>query len=201
MLPYIWGFMIIASVVYSLINGTQEQLNSAILSSADEAIELTISMCGTVCLWSGIMAIADKRGITDAISKLLSPLTGKLFPNIDKNGKSFRAINMNITANLLGLGNAATPLGIKAMQELKKERPCDISHDRADRNMIMFVILNTTSVQLIPTMIMSILQSAGNNNPSQIIPFTWAASISGLICGVISVSIFAKREAKKCMRQ
>ena len=108
---------------------------------------------------------------------------------------------MNITANLLGLGNAATPLGIKAMQELKKERPCDISHDRADRNMIMFVILNTTSVQLIPTMIMSILQSAGNNNPSQIIPFTWAASISGLICGVISVSIFAKREAKKCMRQ
>ena len=201
MLPYIWGFMIIASVLYSMINGTQEQLNSAILTSASDAIELTVSMCGTVCLWSGIMEIADKSGITNAISKLLSPLTGKLFPDLDKSGKSFRAINMNITANLLGLGNAATPLGIKAMQELKKERHNNLSHDQADRNMIMFVILNTTSVQLIPTMIMSILQSAGNNNPSQIIPFTWAASVSGLICGVISVKIFTKREAKKCTHQ
>ena len=197
MLPYIWGFMIIVSVIYSLINGTAEQLNSAVLSSAQEAIELVISMCGTVCLWSGIMEIADKSGITEFISKILSPITGRLFPGMDNEGDTFRSIYMKITANLLGLGNAATPLGIKAMQSLNKEN----NSSSASNDMIMFVILNTTSVQLIPTMILSILQAAGCSSPTDIIPFTWAASLSGLVCAVISVKLFTKREGQKCMRR
>ncbi len=192
MLPYIWGAMIIISVVFSVLNNTQEQLNAAVLDSAGEAVELVISMCGTVCLWSGIMEIADKSGVTKFVSKLLSPITGKLFPSLDKKGDAFRAINMNITANLFGLGNAATPLGIKAMQCLQKENVSSC----ASRDMIMLVILNTTSVQLIPTMILSLLQSAGCSDPSGIIPFTWAASVTGLVCGVISVMIFTKREGK-----
>ncbi len=194
MLPYIWGLMIIISVIFSVINGTSDQLNSAILDSAGEAIELVISMCGTICLWSGIMKIADKSGVTKFISKLLSPITGRLFPSLDKKGEAFRAINMNITANLLGLGNAATPLGIKAMQCLKK----DSNTALASKDMIMLVILNTTSVQVIPTMIISLLQSAGCSDPSGIIPFTWAASVSGLIVGVLCVQIFAGRERTLC---
>ena len=197
MLTYIWAFIIILSVLYSIINGTQDQLNTAVLDSADKAIELVISMCGTVCLWSGMMEIADKSGITKLISKILSPITGRLFPSLDKKGEAFRAINMNITANLLGLGNAATPLGIKAMQCLNK----DNGTAAATRDMIMLVILNTTSVQLIPTMIISMLQSAGCSDPTGIIPFTWAASVSGLIAGIISVQIFTKAGNRRCIQR
>lgn len=193
MLPYIWSGIIIFSVVYSLLNGTTDQLSQAILSSAGEAIELVIAMCGTVCLWSGIMEIADKSGAAGKVSELLSPMISRLFPDLDKNGKAYRAISMNLTANLLGLGNAATPLGVKAMQELQRERSPSGCTQTADRNMIMFVILNTTSIQLIPTMIMSILQSNGSSDPTGIIPYVWGASAAGLAAGVLSVKLFTRK--------
>lgn len=193
MLPYIWSAIIIVSVLYSVFNGTTAQLTQAVLSSAGDAIDLIIAMCGAVCLWSGIMEIADKSGAAGKVSELLSPLISRLFPELDKNGKAFQSISMNLTANLLGLGNAATPLGIKAMQELKKERSPLCDPQSADRNMIMFVILNTTSIQLIPTMIMSILQSGGNQNPTEIIPYVWASSAAGLIGGITSVKLLTRK--------
>lgn len=193
MLNYIWCGIIIFSIFCSFFTGNVEQMSNSVLSSAGDAIQLIITMSGAVCLWSGIMEIADRSGISDAVAKLLSPILSKLFPDVDKNGTAFRAISANVTANLLGLGNAATPLGVKAMQELEKET-CSSNDRAASKSMIMFVILNTSSIQLMPTMIISILEACGSTNPSSIIPCVWIASVCGLITAICSVNLFTKKD-------
>lgn len=193
---YIWCGIILASVIFSIINGTSQEVSNAVLSSASEAIELIIGMSGAVCLWSGMMAIADKSGASSAVSKLLSPMLSKLFPELDNKGKAFNAICANVTANLLGLGNAATPLGIKAMKELSL---LDEKQSKtATRSMIMFVILNTSSIQLMPTMIISILNSCGSTDPTAIIPCVWISSIFGVIIATLSVFLFGGGGKKIC---
>ena len=194
MLNYIWYFIIIISIIYSVFTKSTDNLTNSVLSSASDAVELIITMTGTVCLWSGITEIADKSGLSTSIAKLLSPLLSKLFPDLDKNGKAFGAISANVTANLLGLGNAATPLGIKAMKEIEKEKSPSLKNFTASRDMVMFVILNTTSIQLMPTMIISILESCGSTQPTSIIPYVWIASICGLAVGILSVNVFYKRQ-------
>lgn len=146
------------------------------------------------------MEIADKSGASDFVAKLLSPILSKLFPDIDKKGNAFRAICANVTANLLGLGNAATPLGIKAMQELEKET-CNTYEKAASKSMVMFVILNTASIQLMPTMIISILDSCGCTDPTSIIPCVWLASLSGLLVAVCSVNIFMRNKEQTLKRK
>ncbi|MBQ2604899.1 MAG: nucleoside recognition domain-containing protein [Acutalibacteraceae bacterium] len=195
MLNYIWAIIIIGSIICSFFTGNTTALGESILSSANEAVELIISMTGILCLWSGIMEIGERSGITKAVAKLLSPILTRLFPTLDKNGKAYRAICMNVTANLLGLGNAATPLGLKAMKALEEESVLAKETHTADKNMIMFIILNTTSFQLMPTMIISILQSNGCTSPSAVIPYIWAASVAGIIVGIVSVNLFYKRKA------
>ena len=193
-LNYIWCGIILASVAYSIINGTAQELSNSVLTSAAEAVELIIGMCGTVCLWSGMMNIADKSGASRVIAKLLSPILSKLFPELDSEGKAFNAICANITANLLGLGNAATPLGIKAMKELSL---LDSKRSKtASQSMIMLVILNTSSIQLMPTMIMSILSSYGSSDPTLIIPCVWISSAFGLVVAVISVYLFGSKKIR-----
>ena len=194
MLNYIWCFIIILSIICSVATGNTNNLTNSVLNSASEAVELIITMTGTVCLWSGITEIADKSGLSTAIAKLLSPLLSRLFPDLDRNGKAFGAISANVTANLLGLGNAATPLGIKAMKEIEKEKRLSMKNFTADRDTVMFVILNTTSVQLMPTMIISILESCGSTQPTAIVPYVWVSSIVGLAVGIISVyALYKKR--------
>lgn len=194
MLNYIWCFIIILSIICSVATGNTNNLTNSVLNSASEAVELIITMTGTVCLWSGITEIADKSGLSTAIAKLLSPLLSRLFPDLDRNGKAFGAISANVTANLLGLGNAATPLGIKAMKEIEKEKRLSMKNFTADRDTVMFVILNTTSVQLMPTMIISILESCGSTQPTAIVPYVWVSSIVGLAVGIISVYALYKKE-------
>ena len=194
MLNYIWCFIIILSIICSVVTGNTNNLTNSVLNSSSEAVELIITMTGTVCLWSGITEIADKSGLSTAIAKLLSPLLSRLFPDLDRNGKAFGAISANVTANLLGLGNAATPLGIKAMKEIEKEKRLSMKNFTADRDTVMFVILNTTSVQLMPTMIISILESCGSTQPTAIVPYVWVSSIVGLAVGIISVYALYKKE-------
>lgn len=200
MLNYIWCGIIIFSIFCSFFTGNIENMSNSILSSASDAIELIITMCGTICLWSGIMEIADKSGASSIVAKLLSPILSKLFPDIDKKGNAFRAICANVTANLLGLGNAATPLGIKAMQELEKET-CSTLEKSASKSMVMFVILNTSSIQLMPTMIISILDSCGCTDPTSIIPCVWIASLCGLVVAVCSVNIFMRNNEQTLKRK
>ena len=196
MLNIIWCSIILFSIICSFFTGNTENLTNSILSSANDAIELIITMTGTLCLWSGMTEIADKSGLSKSVSKLLSPLLCKLFPDLDKNGKAFFFISANVTANLLGLGNAATPLGIKAMKEIEREKKLEQKGGAADRDTVMFVILNTTSVQLMPTMIISILSSCGSTNPAEVIPNIWESSVFGLIVGILSVNLFYLKKSK-----
>lgn len=190
MLNYIWSTLIIVSVICAFFTGKIEEMSNSVLESAANAIELIITMSGTVCLWSGIIAIADKSGASKVISKILSPILTKLFPELDRNSKAFNAICANVTANLLGLGNAATPLGIKAMKELSEIEDHKKLDRTADRSMIMFVILNTSSIQLMPTMIISILSVCGSTNPNVIIPCVWISSLFGVLVAVSAVKCF-----------
>lgn len=192
----IWFVIVSFSILFSILTGNTDNLTNSILTSATEAVELIITMTGTICLWSGITKIADQSGLSKIISKILSPLLSRLFPNLNKDSKAFSAISANVTANLLGLGNAATPLGIKAMKELSQENQLHTAADSASRDMVMFVILNTTSIQLMPTMIISILKSGGSSSPTEIIPKIWIASLCGLLTGILAVTICYRNNLK-----
>lgn len=181
MLGIIWCGMILTSIVCSFLTGRADELAAAVTDGADQGIKLCIAMAGIMCLWSGIMRIADKSGITMFISRCLSPILSRLMPEHPSGGEAMRAVSANITANILGLGNAATPLGISAMKALKKESSLS---DIPDHSMIMFVIINTASLQIIPTTAAALRQAAGSTQPYSIIPYVWIASLGGLAAGV-----------------
>ncbi len=196
MLNYIWCGLILISIISAVITGNTTELGDAAVSSAQDAVELIIAMCGTVCLWSGLMAVAQASGAAKLITKLLSPLLRKLFPELDKDGESLQAISANVTANLLGLGNAATPLGLKAMRSLAKENPARLP-GHTDKSMTTFVLLNTASIQLIPTMVLSILAANGAENAGAILPCVWISSVVGLCVALLAQRLCAAANHRK----
>ncbi len=191
---YIWGFILIISVICSFITGKIGELSNAVIIGASDAINLIISICGMMVLWTGLMKVAEKSGLTLMLSKLFSPIIRFLFPDFSPESKAARSICMNITANLLGLGNAATPFGVEAMKEMQK-----LSNNKsvASRSMVMFVVINTASLQLIPTMLCTIRQKYGAQNPLDILPYIWISSIIALTEGVLSAKIFEKMEKSR----
>ncbi len=191
MMNYIWGISIVFSIFCALLTGKINNLSSAVLSGAEDAVTLIISILGMMAFWSGIMKIAERSGITDFLAKILSPIIKLLFPDCPQGSNASRAICMNITANLLGLGNVATPFGVKAMKELKKSSGCK-NLPAATNSMIMFVVINTASLQLIPTFLCTLRQNYGSKNPMDIIAILWITSISALSAGIISTKIFEK---------
>ncbi len=187
LLSYIWLGMVAVSFVCALCKGNMEQLSKAVLDGADKAVELVISMAGVMCLWTGIMKIADKGGLTSIISKVLSPILSKLMPEYDKESAAMKAVSANITANILGLGNAATPFGIVAMKEMQKTNTL---RDSPNNSMIIFVIINTASIQLIPTTIAALRQASGSVSPYSILPYIWITSLLTLVSGIVIARIF-----------
>lgn len=187
---YIWGSLILISIICAIITGRMPQLSDSILVGAQDAVTLSISMLGMMCLWTGLMKIAERSGITGVISRFFSPIISKLFPDYEKDSAAAKAICMNITANLLGLGNAATPMGIVAMKEMAKESKLK---NTANNSMIMFVVINTASIQLIPTLLTILRQKHGANSPFDILPAIWITSIVALVVGIISAKILEKR--------
>ena len=164
-----------------------EELSSAALNGAAQAIELTLSLLGVMALWSGLMKIADKGGITAILAKVFSPFLRILFPDYKPKSPTLKAICANMAANLLGLGNAATPFGIVAMKEMQKENK---TPEIANRSMVMFVVLNTASIQLIPTTIAAMRASAGSKQPFDIIVAIWIVSFLSLFVGIITAKCF-----------
>ena len=193
MINYIWGAMIVISVLCGITTGNIEQVSKAALGGASEAVELLISMCGMMCLWTGLMQIADCSGLTRILANFLKPVMRLLFPDYDEDSPAIKAICMNITANFLGLGNAATPMGIAAMKEMNKTNK---SPGVANNSMIMFVVINTASIQLIPTMMSILRQKHGSASPFDVMPAIWISSICSLLIGIISVKILQKRGDK-----
>lgn len=189
MLNILWPIFIIISIIYAIFSGNIEKINNSIFESAESAVSLTLTLLGATCLWSGVMEIASKTKIIEFISKLLEPIVIKLFPDIYSNKKSYNNVIMNIIANILGLGNAATPLGLKAMNELQKD---NINKDELSDNMMMLIILNTASLQIIPTTVLAVRNSLESKNPTNIIIPVWIATICAAIVGVICTKFIIK---------
>lgn len=187
MLNYIWSGMIIIAIICSLLTGRIAEISSALIEGAADGVSLTISLMGIMCLWTGIMKIAGETGVTEMVARLLAPLIKILFPKLkDKRAKD--AIVMNMTANMLGLSNAATPFGLKAMEELKRLSPNKVASDE----MCMFIVINTASIQIIPSTVIALRQGAAT--PTDIIIPVWICSICVVTIGVLAVKIFSKRQ-------
>lgn len=186
--------MMIIAFISAIFAGRMEDLSASVINGATSAVELVISIIGIVCFWSGMMEIADKSGITKAIAKFFSPVLSKLFRNVDKDSPAMRYVSLNISANLLGLGNAATPFGLSAMQELKK-----LNHGKAEASddMLLFVVLNTASLQLIPTTLCAYRQSYGSSAPFEIIPAVWLTSIVALTVGITVAKVLSVKSRSR----
>lgn len=168
MINYLWGIFIILGIIFSIINGNNNITNS-MLSSGSRGIDMILSIVPLMCLWLGTMKIAESSGLLDIISKKLSKIVKVLFPEIPEGDKAIGYISSNIVMNMLGLGNAATPFGLKAMSELKR---LNKDSSTASRSMITFLVINTSSVTIVPTTVISLRLFSGSINPTEIIPVT-----------------------------
>ena len=168
MINYIWGLFIVVGVLFSIINGSGNITNS-MLSSGSKAIDMILGIVPLMCLWLGTMKIAEASGLLDIMSKKLSKVVKILFPEIPEGDKAIGYISSNVVMNMLGLGNAATPFGLKAMSELKR---LNNNSDVASRSMITFLVINTASVTIVPTTVISLRLANGSINPTEIVPVT-----------------------------
>lgn len=173
--------MVIISSVFIVVNGKVDFTN-VLQNGIDSAVELSLALTGIMAFWGGFMEIAEQSGITEIFSKILSPIIKPIFPELKNDKNSRRAISMNITANLLGLGNAATPLGIEAMQRMNEH---NLYKNTATDSMATFVVINTASVQLVPVTTAALRAKYGSLEPMSILPAVLAASLASLVVGLI----------------
>lgn len=190
MLNKIWPAFIIISFVFAIYSGKVLNVSNAVFNSAEQTVTLCLSLLGTLCLWNGIMKIAVKTSIIEKLTKFLKPLISFFFPEIKENKKISKEISMNMVANILGLGNASTPLGLKAMESMQKENP---DKDKLSNSMAMFILVNTASLQIIPTTVISIRNSLGSENPTKIIIAVWVATIIAFATAITAGKILIKR--------
>lgn len=187
MLNYIWLGMLVIGFVMGIINGRVQEVTKAAIDSSQTAIQLSIGLLGVMCLWTGLMNIAEKSGLIRGIARAVRPLMRFLFPEVPKGHPAIGAIVMNLVANLFGLGNAATPLGLKAMSELQK---LNKKQDIATNSMSMFLVLNTSVLQLIPATVIAIRSEAGSSNSAEVIGTIWFATLCASIAGITAVKFF-----------
>lgn len=186
MINFIWVLLIVTGVIYAGLNGRIELVTMSAISAAEEAVSLSFKLIGVMCLWLGIMKIAEKAGLVQFLSIALSPLVRFLFPSVPRKHPAMGAIIMTLSANMLGLGNAVTPLGINAMQELQK-----LNHqkDTASPAMCTLLALCTTGFTLVPATIIALRSAAGSANPAEIVGTTLMVSLSATIVAVVADKI------------
>ena len=190
MLNKIWAGMLFVSFITGIFTGKMSEISDGVLAGAKDAAALSLSLLGIMCLWTGLSKIVESSGLSDILAKLMYPITKFLFPKLKKDSAALGAIVMNIVANLLGMGNAATPLGIKAMKELNKLNP---DKSTATDEMCMFAVINTASVQLIPATLMGLRQTYNSESPGEIILAVWITSILVIFIGTTLAKIFAAK--------
>lgn len=178
MMRWVFGALIALSVVFGIGSGRITEVSNAALNEGVNAVQLFLYLLGGMCVWGGVMRVAEKAGLTEVLSRAFMPIARVLFKNLDLHGKAFKAMCMNITANLLGLGNAATPLGMEAMQALEKE---EHTTDTASDNMIVFTVLNTASITIIPTTVASLRLKYGSSQPLDIMPGVLITSVLSVV--------------------
>jgi spore maturation protein A len=198
MLNYIWLTMVILAVVVGGINGKIQDVTKSAIDSAGGAITIAIGLIGVMALWLGIMKIAEDSGLMSLVAKIIAPVLKRLFPEVPAGHPAFASMTMNIAANMLGLSNAATPLGLKAMEDLEKLNP---NPGIATDAMCTFLTINTAGLQLVPATVISIMAAAGSREPTAIIGTTIAATFTALIVGVATVKILEKLPVFSIQRQ
>ena len=186
---YIWYFLIIVSFIFGAINGRLDEVTKAIFSGCELSVKIVLTLVGIMTFWLGIMKIAEKSGIVEFLSKLLMPLAKLIFPEIPSNSRIIGDVAMNFSANALGLANAATPIGIKAITEMQ-----EINQDKesASNSMCMLLAMNTAGFQLIPATVIAILSAHGAKNPTEIIVPTLIVTSVSFVAAIIFASIFAR---------
>lgn len=194
MVNYIWVVMILIGLGFAMVNGTMAEVNEAVFSGAKEAITLSIGLISILVFWLGMMRIAEDSGLLSKLSTLFKPLISKLFPEVPSNHPAMGYILSNMIANMFGLGNAATPLGIKAMEELKE---LNGGKNEASRSMITFLAINTASITLIPTTVIAIRMNYHSANPTDIVGPTLVATAVSAVAAILIDRFFYYRRSKK----
>lgn len=189
MINYIWFFMILIGVLFGMITGRGEILSKGVVTAAGSTVELVIGIMGLMCMWCGVMKIAEKSGLMDKIAKLLRPILKLLFKDAAKDPKALGSIVMNLTANMMGLSNAATPFGIKAMEEMDRLNP---EKGRASDDMALFLVMNAACIQFIPTTVISIRAAEGSASPGMIIIPAIISTACAALVGIITCKILQR---------
>lgn len=186
-MAWIWTGMIVASVLYGLFSGAIGAVGDAAMEGAAAAVELCFSMAGIMCLWSGVMSIMKASGLMDGLSRLFRPVLTRLLPRACKDPETLAALSGNVSANLLGLGNAATPLGIRAARRMAKG--CG---GMASNELCTLVVLNTASIQLLPTTVAGVRAALGAESAFDIVPAVWLASVLSVSAGLLAAKVFGR---------
>ena len=186
-MAWIWTGMAVLSILCGLATGRGDLVAAAAVEGAQAAVELCVSIAGMLCLWTGVMEIMRRSGLAEGLSRLLRPVLSALFPQVSKDRGVMDSISANVSANLLGLGNAATPLGIEAVRRMERKSP-----GTASDAMCMLVVCNTASIQLIPTTVASVRAAAGSSTPFDILPAVWLASALSVGVGIAACKLFAR---------
>ena len=185
----IWTFLVAAAVVAAAANGRMSELTAAAMTSAKDAVTLSLGLAGAMALWLGLMRVAEEAGLVRAIARAARPVMRRLFPEVPPEHPAMGAMIMNVSANVLGLGNAATPFGVKAMQELETLNP---RPGTATDAQALFCAINTASVQLIPASVIALRVAAGSRAPGEIIGATIVASLCGATAAVVTAKLLAR---------
>ena len=183
----IWTGMVAVSVLYGLWAGNGAAVAAGAVEGAAGAVELCLRMAGIMCLWMGVMDVMKRSGLAELLSRLLRPVLCRLYPDFKRDRETMDAVSANVSANLLGLGNAATPLGIQAARRMAIKTP-----GLASDSLCMLVVCNTASIQLIPTTVAALRQAAGCATPFDILPAVWLASGVSVVVGVVAAKLFAR---------
>ena len=187
MMSMLWTGMVAAAILCGLATGRGPEVAAAAMEGARAAVDLCLSIAGMLCLWSGVMEVMRRSGLSEQLSRLLRPVLGRLFPEAAGDRRIMDALAANVSANLLGLGNAATPLGIEAARALAKRSP-----GTANDALCMLIVCNTASIQLIPTTVAAVRASAGSAAPFDILPAVWLASALSVCTGILACKLLAR---------
>ena len=189
LLSYVWIIMVILSIFCSILTGRTAQTGSAALIGAQNGVTLALSLCGSLCLWSGFAKLTEKSGLARRFSTLLRPLLSRLFPEASRDPSALQDLCGNLTANFLGLGNAATPMGISAVRRM---HALSGKPDASDE-MCRLIVLNTASIQLIPSTVGAVRASLGSARPFDILPAVWLTSACSVTAGLLAARLYSRR--------
>lgn len=186
-MAWIWTGMVTVSLVFAAVNGTMDAVSAAALEGAGAAVELCIAMAGVLCLWSGVMELMSRCGLSRKLAAALRPALGRLLPRASRDPETLAAVSANVSANLLGLGNAATPLGIQAAKGMSRKSPGVASDE-----LCLLVVCNTASIQLLPTTVAAVRAAAGCRSPFDILPAVWLASALSVAAGISACRLLSR---------